>query len=160
MAMKKLIPLLVILFAAPVFGQDVKPAENPVTANWSKLGPAVEGPRGFTLHGKGIRLNRERQYELWVKIVPANTPAFIKRYDLPKATQYVLQYATVDCEKKVLLLEKTAAYDSADKVLEGKTSALTPSSKKDPVRPGSVGESIFNFVCLDPTSLPLTEKND
>ena len=42
--MKYLLPLIAIAFAAPVFGRDKSPGpENPNLANWSKLGPTVEG---------------------------------------------------------------------------------------------------------------------
>jgi hypothetical protein len=160
--MKHLFALVIVLFAAPVFGQAVKTADAKpasfITQNWSKLGPATEGPKGFTLHGRDIRLNSSGQYELWVKIMPANASAFNKRYDLPKNTAFVLQYATVNCEKKLLLFEKTSLYDSANTIVEGRITGLTPSSRKDSVRPGSIGESVYKNVCVDPTTLPKSEQ--
>lgn len=155
-AMKYRLVFLVLAFAISAFGQDTKPTpvEGDMTANWSKMGKPVEGSRGFTLQGKGIRINQAGAYELWVKIIPANSTAFIKRYSLPKTTEYVLQHATVDCGKKLLFLEKTAAYDSSNKVIEGNVSALTPSSQKSLVRPGSIGETLFRAVCDDPSILP------
>lgn len=154
--MRKVVLLLVFLSAVSAFGQDSQPVDkdSPLNANWSRIGNPVEGPRGFTLQGRGIRINQAGAYELWVKIIPANAAAFIKRYSLPKTTDYVMQHATVDCTKKVLLLEKTAAYDSANKVVEGNTSALTPSSQKSLVRPGSIGDTLFRSVCEDPSVLP------
>jgi hypothetical protein len=157
----------VVLFAALLLagvaaGQDLKKptaADSAVYGNWSKLGPTVEGTRGFTLHSRGIRLNKTGQYELWVKIVPTNSQAFTKRYDLPANTGYVMQHATVDCGKRLLLLEKTALFDTADKVLKGQTSAMQPPSQKAAVKPGSIGESIYKFVCLETTSLPLNENS-
>jgi hypothetical protein len=155
--MRYILPLLVIAFAVPVFGQDAKPDETGLTANWSRIGDSVEKNRGFALYGRGIRLNRAGAYELWVKIVPANAAVFNKRYSLPKGTDYVLQYATVDCSKKLLLLERTALYDSSHKAVEGNASALTPPSKKDSVKPGSIGDALFRSVCDDPSLLPKTD---
>jgi len=148
--------LLAAAFALPALGQETKtPAsENRPTANWSKLGPTIEGPRGFTLSSLGIRLNRNAQYEMWVRIVPNDVGLFVRRYDLPRGTQYVQQYATVDCEKKVLLLERTIAFDLSHKSLEGRLTGITPSSRKDAVKPGSIGEALFKYVCSDPNSLP------
>ena len=152
--------LFAVAFAAPVLGQDTKPAvENPMTANWSKLGPAVEGSRGFTLSGRGIRLNASGQYELWVKIVPTDAAAFVRRYGLPRGTDYVLQYATVDCGKKLLLVEKTAAYDAAHGALAGRTSGITPSTRQGAVKPGSIGETLYKYVCEDPSLSPLNQKD-
>lgn len=151
---------LAFILATPVFGQDVKPTNNGgevATGNWSRIGSPVEGNRGFTLYGRGVRINNAGAYELWVKIVPANPSAFIKRYSLPKNTEYAQQYATIDCAKKLLLLEKTAAYDSGNKVIDGNTSSLTPSSKKDLVKPGSIGDVLFRSVCEDPSTLQKTQ---
>ena len=163
-AMKYIVILLAAIAASSVFGQDsaAAPAKPPVTdvKSWSKLGQAIEGAKGFTLHGRDIRLNREGEYQLWVKISPSNTTSFAKYYSLPAATNFVLQYATVDCNKRLLLLEKTGAYDSSGKVLEAKSETLTPSSRKDTVKPGSVGEALYRFVCVETTSLPLTENRD
>lgn len=156
--MKYVLLLLSIAFAGPVLGQDVKPAagDNPQTANWSRLGPTVEGARGFTLSGRGIRLNRGGQYEMWVKIEPTDAAVFVKQYYLPQGTSYVLQYATLDCGRKLLSLDKTAAYGPEHKRLEGRVSGITPSSKRSTVRPGSIGEAIFKYVCEEPTALPMT----
>ena len=160
--MKHLFALVVVLFAAPVFGQEVKTSDakaaNFTTQNWSKLGPATEGPKGFTLHSRDIRLNSSGQYELWVKIVPANTSSFNRRYDLPKNTAYVLQYATVDCAKKLLLFEKTALYSAENTMVNGRVTGLTPASQKGSVKPGSIGESVYKYVCVDPTTLPKSEQ--
>ena len=160
--MKHLFALLVVLMAAPVFGQEVKISDakpaNFTTQNWSKLGPATEGPRGFTLHSRDIRLNSAGQYELWIKVIPANAAAFNRRYDLPKNTAFVLQYTTVDCAKKLLLFEKTALYDAANAIVNGRVSGLVSTSKRDSVKPGSIGESVYKNVCIDPTTLPKSEQ--
>ena len=105
--MKVLLLAVVLMAAGPVWGQDLKTAAgaDPGAANWSQLGPSIEGTKGYTLFGRGIRLDRSGQYELWVKIVPENTQNFVKRYSLPRTTVYVMQHATVDCEKRLLLLE-------------------------------------------------------
>ena len=155
--MKVLLLAVVLMAAGPVWGQDLKTAAgaDPGAANWSQLGPSIEGTKGYTLFGRGIRLDRSGQYELWVKIVPENTSNFVKRYSLPRTTVYVMQHATVDCEKRLLLLEKTSAFDSGDREVQGSISSLTPGSKRGAVRPGSIGESIYRYVCVDATSLPM-----
>jgi hypothetical protein len=163
-AMKYIVILVAAIAAAPVFGQDptAAPAKPPITEakSWSKLGQPIEGTKGFTLYGRDIRLNREGEYQLLVKITPVSTTAFARAYSLPTATNFVLQYATVDCNKKLLLLEKTGAYDTNGKVLEARGETLTPSSRKDTVKPGSVGEALYRFVCVETTSLPLTENRN
>ncbi len=161
--MRNLLPLLIVLFAAPVFGQEIKPSDgraaNFTTENWSKLGPATEGPRGFTLHGRDIRMNSMGQYELWVKVIPANTAAFNRRYDLPKTTAFVLQYTTVDCTKKLLSFEKTSLYNASNAVVEGRATGLVSISQKNSVKPGSIGESVYKNVCVDPTTLLKSEQS-
>jgi hypothetical protein len=160
--MRNLFALAVVLFAAPVFGQNIKPSdskpENFTTQNWSKLGPATDGPKGFELQTRDIRLNSAGQYEFWVKVIPADVAAFTKRYDLPKNTAFVLQYTTVDCKKKSLLFEKTSLYDSDSAIVEGRSTSLVSSSKKDSVKPGSIGESVYKYTCVDPTTLPKSEQ--
>ncbi len=154
--------LVLLALAVPVFCQNVRPsvAENTQTGDWSKLGPTIEGARGFTLHGRGIKMNGRGGYELWVKIVPENRPAFARRYDLPRGTNHVIQYATVDCDKRLVLLEQTTVYDSSSKSLSGRVTGLTPSSRKEAVKPGSIGEAIFRYVCVESTSLPLQKTRD
>ncbi|MCC6327443.1 MAG: hypothetical protein IT174_02925 [Acidobacteria bacterium] len=158
--MRSIFILLVAAFALPVFAQEAKPVEggDRDAAKWSKLGATVEGPRGFTLSSLGIRLNKTGQYEMWVKIVPNDIPVFVRRYDLPKGTQFVHQYATVDCEKKLLLLERTMAFDASHRTLEGRVSGITPSSRKDAVKPGSIGEVLFKYVCTEPGPLTKNEQ--
>ncbi len=149
-AMRSLLPLIFILFAATGLSQDLK-SENPLKAHWSKLRHDVEGPKGFTLFGRGMRINPHGQYELWVKVTPKNATAFVKHYALPARTAYVLQYATVDCSKRLLLLEKTAAFDSANSPVSGRLAGIVPGSVKDAVKPGSIGDAIFRSVCEDPS---------
>jgi len=156
--MKTTICCLVLALAASASGQDEKPMTAAEQAmNWSKLGPTIEGARGFTLQGRGIRINKEGQYELWVKIVPENRADFSKRYGIPRNADHVLQYATVDCEKRSLFFEKTSVFDESGKAMESRTNLLTP-SKKDAVKPGSIGEALYKYVCVETTALPLTVK--
>ena len=77
---------------------------------------------------------------------------------LPKNTAYVLQYATVDCAKKLLLFEKTALYSAENTMVNGRVTGLTPASQKGSVKPGSIGESVYKYVCVDPTTLPKSEQ--
>lgn len=156
--MKTMICCFILLLSGSLAGQEAKPNTTAEQAlNWSKLGPTIEGNRGFTLHGRGIRINKEGQYELWVKIVPENITDFSRRYAVPPNTGHVLQYATVDCDKRSLFFEKTSVFDAAGGALESKANRLTP-SKKDSVKPGSIGEALYKYVCIEPTSLPLTVK--
>ncbi|MGE0655056.1 MAG: hypothetical protein AB7F88_02915 [Pyrinomonadaceae bacterium] len=150
--MKYTCGLLLLFCAAPVFCQDARStvADKPETSNWSKLGPTVEGSNGFTLSGRGIRLNGSGLYELWVKISPTNRGSFVKRYRLPGGSSYVLQYATVDCRGNTLSLERTAAFNSHDVQIEGKLDGIIPASKKDAVKPGSIGETLFKYICEGP----------
>lgn len=159
--MRKVFPVLVfLLLGGAIYGQDSNlggAQAQTVSENWSKLGPTVEGPRGFSLQGRGIRINGAGQYELWVKIVPVNQESFVRRYGLSREVRYVHQYAIVDCEKKYLSLERTTAFDASDRALKARTDSLTPGSKRNKVQAGSIGESIFKYVCEDPTSLPMTK---
>ncbi len=159
--MKFILVLLAAMFSAPfVLSQDMKKpqvSDSNTTGNWSKLGPTVEGPRGFTLHGRGIRINSQGQYELSVRITPVSLLPFIKRYDLPKATSFVVQFATIDCEKRLVSLEKTEIFGVSGQAIEGKITGITPSSRKESVRPGSIGEALYRFVCVETTSLPMTK---
>jgi hypothetical protein len=149
--MKYLLPLLVALFSFPVLGQGD-------AGNWVKLGPTVEGQRGFTLFGKGVRTAKAGHYELWVKIVPTSQTAFERQYSLPRGTAYAVQYASVDCDQRVLMVDKTGVFDRSDKPLPGRVNGLV-SSQKNAVKPGSIGESIYRFVCVETTSLPMTTRN-
>ncbi len=161
--MKWIIAVLIGVAAVSVSAQDIKPAPatsgNPADGNWSKLGPTVEGERGFTIHGKGIRTNTDGRYELWIRIEPVNTAAFARRYNLPREMRHVVQFATIDCAKNVLALDQTSVIGVDNKAIPAKTGSLTPSSKQQNVRPGSIGEAVFRFVCVDTTTMPLT-KND
>lgn len=161
--MKWMIAVLIGVAAVSASAQDVKPVTavsgSPADDNWSKLGPTVEGERGFTIHGKGIRTNKDGRYELWIRIEPVNTAAFARRYNLPREMSHVVQFATIDCAKNLLALEKTSVLGADNKAIPAKTGLLTPSSKQQNVRPGSIGEAVFRFVCIDTTTMPLT-KND
>lgn len=149
--------MFTVLLAGSAFGQAANteaPKSEEAKAEfinpkyWSKLGPPTDGPRGFTLFSRNILPNPEGQFELWVKIVPVTAEAFRKHYGMPQDAIYVLQYATVDCDKRALLLEKTGVYDLSDNRLNTGSSALTPKSAKDRVKPGSIGATVFEYVCV------------
>lgn len=145
---------MIILFAAPAFAQTAGTA-GPLngkfsTEFWSHLSEPTEGTKGFRLESRGIRESKAGQYELWIKILPTNISVFNKHYNLPVSSAYALQFATVDCTNKLLKLEKTMLYNSADKIIEGQTSRLTPSTKRDTVKPGSIGATVFENVCIKP----------
>jgi len=155
----KITALIFVLAAALcVSGQNSKtlpagPVDG-VAGNWSSLGSVVPGENGYSLSGKGIRTSGAGRYQLWVKIVPSNYPSFTRRYSIPRETNYVLQFATVDCGRRNVFLEKTTLYDANAQLVAGRTEALTPSSKKSTVKAGSIGESIFKAVCDEPNPPP------
>jgi hypothetical protein len=151
--MRKLLPLFLLLAAAPYFGQASKSSE-PAKAEfldqkfWSDLGKPTEGPRGFALFTRNMQPKSDSLFELWVKIVPVNASAFNKRYGLPKESAYVIQYATVDCGKKQVMMEKTAAYDAANGVVDSRSSDLVRNEAKTRVKSGSISENVFEYLCL------------
>lgn len=151
---------IVVFTAICVFGvqaQEVKSA--PMTANaaraefmnqkyWSKIGGQDDKDLGFTLFSRNLLPNPEGQIELWVKIVPLNTEKFNKHYSISSESAFVLQYATVDCAKNFLRLERTGVYDSVFTRLSEGSSALNPKTSRDRVKPGSIGSEIFQGVCI------------
>lgn len=152
--MKKLLPLLIVLFAGQLFGQATKNEDPKIdtfsTNYWSLLAGPSEGPKGFTLFSRDIKLNSANQYELWVKTVPVNAAVFNKSYGLPSSAAYVLQYATVDCTKKLLMFEKASVYDSGEAILKDRFSPVFMPTKKARIKPGSIGEAVFVGICVRP----------
>jgi len=115
---------------------------------WSKIGGIDDKDHGFTLFSRNLLPNPEGQIELWVKVIPNNFEQFNRRYDLSNDSAFVLQYATVDCTRNFLLLERTAVYDANNNKLNGGSSELTPKSSRDRVKPGSIGGEIFQSICV------------
>ena len=115
---------------------------------WTKIGGVEDKDRGFTLFSRNLLPNPDGQIELWVKIVPKSVSEFNRHYDLSAESAFVLQYATVDCTKNFLLLDRTAVYDANNTKLGTGSSSLTPKSSRDRVRPGSIGGEIFQAVCV------------
>jgi hypothetical protein len=156
--MRKLIVFLSLVFCInSAFAQspDVAPpkadnvrAEFMNAKYWSKIGVQTDPVRGFTLYSRNLLPNPDGQVEFWVKIIPTNIEQFNKAYDLGTNTAYVLHYATVDCAKKFLLLERTGVYDSNNVRLGNGPPALTPKSARERVKPGSIGAEIFHNVCI------------
>ena len=151
---------IVAFTAICVFGvQAQAPKTAPISSNaaraefmnakyWSKIGGQDDKDLGFTLFSRNLLPNPEGQIELWVKIVPLNAVHFNRHYSINSESAFVLQYATVDCSKNFLLLERTGVYDAAFNRLGDGTSALNPKSIKDRVKPGSIGAEIFQGVCV------------
>jgi hypothetical protein len=115
---------------------------------WTKIGGIEDKEHGFTLFSRNHLPNPEGQIELWVKIVPKNLGAFNRHYDLSSDSAFVLQYATVDCSRNFLLLDRTAVYDANNTKLGTGSSSLTPKSSRDRVKPGSIGGEIFQAICV------------
>ncbi len=143
-----------VFFAAPLMGQVEKTGDEHTDSfsanNWSQLSAPTLGAKGFALYSRDIRMNKLGQYELWIKIVPANTSAFNKRFNLPPNTAFVMQYSTVDCENKSLKFEKLTVYNSSESILKSGQSTLFPTSKKDTIKRGSVGEAVYENICIKP----------
>jgi len=142
-----------IVFAAPLFAQNkvtTAPASPEFldTKLWSDLGKPTEGSRGFSLFTRNMQPKTDSLFELWVKIVPTNTTAFNKRYGLPRESSYVVQFATVDCEKRLVMMEKTTAFDSSNGYVDARASDLVKNETKTRVKAGSVSETVFQYICL------------
>ena len=133
--------------AVPIKAENAR-AEFMNAKYWSKIGEQTDADKGFTLFSRNLLPNPEGQIELWVKIVPNNLAPFIKHYELDPTAAYVLQYATVDCGKNNLLLERTAVYDANNVKLNNVPSSLTPKSARDRVKPGSIGAQVFHSICV------------
>ena len=151
--MRKLLPLFLLLAVAPSFGQALKSPEAAKAEfldqrTWSELGKPTEGPRGFALFTRNMQPKSDSLFELWVKIVPVNASAFNKRYNLSKDSAYVIQYATVDCGKKTVLMEKTAAYSDGNGVADSRSSDLVKNETKTRVTRGSISDTVFQYLCL------------
>ncbi len=147
----------ILIFASSLFAQSAGiPTTTPEAARaefmnakfWSKIGAYEDAKLGFTLFSRNLYPNPEGQIELWVKIAPSNPEQFRKRYGLEPSAAFVIQYATVDCSKHFLLLEKTGVYDRNNTRLSAGVANLTPKSARDRVKPGSIGAVVFESICV------------
>lgn len=153
--MRKLLPLFLLLIVAPAFAQN-KPAPAHVSLSsefleqkyWSDLGKPTEGPRGYALFTRNMQPKTDTLFEFWVKIVPTNVTAFNRRYSLPRESAFVIQRAIVDCSKRTVFFEDTKAYDVSNNLLDPRGSDLVKSEMKTRVRSGSVGATVFDYICL------------
>lgn len=155
MSKRTWVVLFVLVFSAAGFGQTAAPvstetarAEFMEAKYWSKIGEQKDAERGFTLYSRNLLPNPDGQIEFWVKVVPANVAQFNKRYGLASNAAFVLQYATVDCARNVLLIERTGVYDANNTRINSGPSSLTPRSTRDRVKPGSIGAEIFQSICV------------
>ncbi len=152
--MKKLVFVLALVSAVSAFGQDAKVSDSKtgtlITKNWSEFVGPTEGPRGFKLFSKDLKQNSDGQYEMWIKIVPNERSVFTRRYEIPSNTAYVLQYATVDCQKRLMAFEKTTLYDADDALVKSESTTLSAKTTRDKVRTGSIGAVVFEKICLEP----------
>jgi hypothetical protein len=133
---------------AVVNSSSVARAEFMNAKYWTKIGGSEDKEHGFMLFSRNLLPNPDGQIELWVKIVPNSIEHFNRKYDLSSESAFVLQYATVDCSKNLILLERTAVYDANNNKLNGGSAELTPKSARDRVRPGSIGGEVFQGVCV------------
>jgi len=153
--MRKLLPLFLLLLVVPSIAQDKAPSVPPVINNefleqkfWSDLGKPTEGTRGFALFTRNMQPKTDTLFEFWVKIVPTNATAFNRRYSLPRESAFVIQKALVDCTKRTVFFEDTKAYDGGNKSVDPRGSDLVKSETRSKVRPGSVGATVFDYICL------------
>ena len=153
--------VLSMVFCVSAYGQPVKQVTPAIAASsaaaraefmdakfWTKIGGQPDKDHGFTVFSRNLLPNPEGQIELWVKIIPNNAAQFNRHYELSAESAFVLQYATVDCSKNFLLLERTAVYDANNTKLNNGSAALTPKSARDRVKPGSIGGEVFQSVCV------------
>ena len=152
--MRKLLPFFLTALIAPVFGQTPAAQVEPTRAEflnqkyWSTLGKPTEGTRGFSLFTRNMQPKSDTIFEVWVKIVPNNAYAFNRRFGLPRHSAFVVQYATVDCAGRSVLLQKTVAYDGANGTVDPRSSDLVKNESRTRVKPGSVSDTIFQYICL------------
>lgn len=151
--MRRILPILIAILAVQTFGQ-VNPGADPSKTEflsekfWSELGKPTEGVRGFSLFTRNMQPKSDTLFELWVKIVPNNRTAFNKRYGMPRDATFAVQFATVDCTKRTVMFERTAVYDDGRSVLDARSSDIVKSESKSRVQPGSIGETVFQYLCL------------
>lgn len=153
--MRIFLPLFLLLISVSVLGQDNKSNEPaPMSGEfladryWSSLGKPTEGPRGYSLLTRNMQPQSDTNFEFWVKIVPTNASSFNRRYSLPRESAFVIQRATVDCAKKTVFLDRTAAFDVSNNLLDPKGSELIKGDARSRVRAGSVSETLFDYICL------------
>ena len=152
--MRKLLPFFFLTLCAPAFSQVPTAAVEPGKPEfldqkfWSALGRPTEGSRGFSLFTRNMQPKSDTMFEVWVKIVPNNASAFNRRFGLPRHSAYVIQYATVDCTGRSVQLERTAAYDTVNGSVDPRSSDLVKNESRTRVRPGSVSDTIFQYICL------------
>ena len=155
-AMRKLLPFFLLTAIAPIFGQapaaspqvEIGKAEFLDQKFWSDLGKPTEGTRGFSLFTRDMQPKSDTRFELWVKIVPNNALAFNRRYGLPRESAYVVQYASIDCAGRSVQLERTSAYSSANGFVDARASDLVKNESRTRVKPGSVSDTIFQYICI------------
>ena len=152
--MRSLLTLFLVFLAAPAFAQTTAVQSDPTRVQfldqkyWSELGKPVEGPRGFSVFTRNMQPKSDSRFEVWVKIVPNNQEAFNKRYDLPRDSAYVVQYATVDCSGRTVQLERTTAYDRLNGTRDARYSELSKNETRSRVKVGSISDTIFQYICL------------
>jgi hypothetical protein len=115
---------------------------------WSDLGKPTEGPRGFALFTRNMQPKTDSLFEFWVKIVPTNAIAFNRRYSLPRESAFVLQKAIVDCDKRTVFFEDTRAFDDANNSVDPRGSDMVKTEAKTRAKAGSVGSTVFDYICL------------
>ena len=152
--MRKLLPLFLLVLAAPVLAQDKGSEPTPINSEfleqklWSSLGETTEGSRGFSLFTRNMQPKSDSNFEFWVKIVPTNATAFNRRYSLPRESSFVIQRATVDCSRRTVYLDRTAAFDASFNSLDPRGSDLIKGELRSRVRSGSISETLFDYICL------------
>lgn len=152
--MRKLIFVFLAIFAVQSVAQNVAAPGEGAQAEfldqkfWSTLGKPTEGVRGFSLFTRNMQPKTDSLFQLWVKIVPANAAAFNKRYSLPSNSAYAIQYATVDCGKRLVMMERTAAYDLSNTPVSVGSSDLVRNQTRTRVKAGSINDTVFQYICL------------
>lgn len=142
-----------LLLTAPVLAQEkaAMATNSPEFLNakfWSDLGKPTEGARGYSLFTRNMQPKSDTVFDLWIKIVPTNAAAFNRRYGLPRESAFVIQRATVDCARRLVFTDQTSAFDFANRAVDPRGSDLVKGETRTRVRSGSVGETVFEYLCL------------
>lgn len=88
---------------------------------------------------------KDDSVEVWTRIVPFNAQSYAKKFKLPKGFAYAIEYVTVDCEDKRVSTENTTFYNRDDETLPFNNFFLR--TYREPIVPGSIGESLWRTVC-------------
>ncbi len=115
---------------------------------YTLLSRTKEVTYGYAIYYQVWRLRKDVLDNVsgWLKYIPNNTTAFVKKHKVPAKTSYFLQFTTADCADRRLSTETIVFYDEQGNPLPSPNSFLLR-NYGEPVVPGSVNESILEGLC-------------